>query len=128
MSIEASLTRDLHIRFIDARAITNEARIRCGIEGYPTREQQSIIQAEAIKIFQEKPETEKDMLRRMNYNLELIKSNHSGHSNGSSSKPTRRTTVGGSETQDESESSSSDSASTHSRKGWFQRRFSNDDL
>ena len=127
MSIEASLTRDLHIRFIDARAITNEARIRCGIEGYPTREQQSIIQAEAIKIFQEKPETEKDMLRRMNYNLELIKSNHSGHSNGSSSKPTRRT-VGGSETQDESESSSSDSASTHSRKGWFQRRFSNDDL
>lgn len=90
MSIEASLTRDLHIRFIDARAITNEARIRCGIEGYPTREQQGIIQAEAIKIFQEKPEMEKESLRRMNSNLEIIKSNHSCGESSTSSKSSRR--------------------------------------
>lgn len=119
MSIEASLTRDLNIRFIDAKEITNEARVRCGIQGYPTREQQRVIVSQALKIFEQKSEEEKACLRRMNADMELIIKGSRG--GGSRSIVTR------SDTPESLCSSDSLSAGgERSRKGWLQRRLSGD--
>ena len=39
LSVESLLTRELNLRFIDARMLVTEARITLGIEGYPDRDQ-----------------------------------------------------------------------------------------
>ena len=73
-SVESLLSRELDLRFIDARAITAEARVALGIEGYPSMDKGSEIREEAIRIFQNKAENEKEAMRRMNWELEALKS------------------------------------------------------
>lgn len=98
MSIEGALTRDLDIRFIDARMLALEAKVNLGVEGYHSPEQQEQIIEEALKIFAGRPdEVRKTMLER-NTNLEAAKkrersnsedtdlSEHSTHSATSSVK------------------------------------------
>jgi hypothetical protein len=74
MSVEAYLTRELDIRFIDARSMVNEAKISLGIQGYPTLKQNIQVQREAIKIFEEHPVNAKRGMRRRKVDLEIVKS------------------------------------------------------
>jgi hypothetical protein len=81
MSVEAYLTRELDIRFIDARSMVNEAKISLGIQGYPTLKENMQVQREAIKIFEEHSVSAKRRMRRRKVDLERVKS-----AGGSSSK------------------------------------------
>jgi hypothetical protein len=74
MSVEAYLTRELDIRFIDARSMVNEAKISLGIQGYPTLKENMQVQREAIKIFEEYPISAKRGMRRLKVDLERVKS------------------------------------------------------
>jgi hypothetical protein len=74
MSVEAYLTRELDIRFIDARSMVNEAKISLGIQGYPTLKQNMQVQREAIKIFEEHPISAKRGMKRLKADLERVKS------------------------------------------------------
>ena len=74
MSVEAYLTRELDIRFIDARSMVNEAKISLGIQGYPTLKQNMQVGREAIKIFEERPISAKRGMRRLKVDLEGVKS------------------------------------------------------
>ncbi len=78
--VESLLSRELDLRFIDARDIAAEARIVLGIEGYPNKDQAHIILDEAIRIFQTKSDKEQHRLRRMNMELEAIKLSASSQS------------------------------------------------
>ena len=80
MTVEAILTRELKIRFIDARALVTEAKLILGITGYAQKEQENELIAEAIKVFQAKPKAEQASLQQANDDLESIKSSH--HSQG----------------------------------------------
>ena len=73
-SVESLLTRDLDLRFIDARTFATEARVVLGIDGYPSSDQVYEVRDEAIRIFATKSEKEKQALRRMNWELEAAKS------------------------------------------------------
>jgi hypothetical protein len=77
MTIEAALTRELGIRFIDARCLANEARLREGIEGYPTEQQKALLLKTALVIFHEKSEDERFAMIQLNDDLESVKSSHS---------------------------------------------------
>ena len=72
-SIESMLTRQLDLRFIDARTLANEARIALGIEGYPSRDEIHRIVGEAVDIFQHKSLDEQQSMQRLHWNLEAIK-------------------------------------------------------
>eukprot|EP00339_Tiarina_fusa_P027815 CAMPEP_0117061620 /NCGR_PEP_ID=MMETSP0472-20121206/42898_1 /TAXON_ID=693140 ORGANISM="Tiarina fusus, Strain LIS" /NCGR_SAMPLE_ID=MMETSP0472 /ASSEMBLY_ACC=CAM_ASM_000603 /LENGTH=145 /DNA_ID=CAMNT_0004780367 /DNA_START=125 /DNA_END=560 /DNA_ORIENTATION=+ len=52
MTVEHSITRELNIRFIDARSIATQARINLGYYGYPNKDEEQIIREEACRIFQ----------------------------------------------------------------------------
>jgi hypothetical protein len=56
MTVEAVLTRELQIRFIDARALCNEAKLGLGVVGYPSAEQEVVLVEEAKMIFRARPE------------------------------------------------------------------------
>ena len=73
VSIESMLTRQLDLRFIDARTLATEARIALGIEGYPSQDDIDIIVAEAVNIFQQKSLDEQQSMQRLHWNLEAIK-------------------------------------------------------
>ena len=73
MTIEAALTRTLEIRFIDARAIANEAKLNLGISGYPSRDQQAMLVEEAIRIFEQWPDQLKEDMRRLRDHLDACK-------------------------------------------------------
>lgn len=73
LSLESILTRELDLRFIDARTIATEARLSLGIQGYPTQDQISDIRDEAIRIYRSKPMQEQRTLQEMNMELETIK-------------------------------------------------------
>mmetsp|Transcript_104213 Transcript_104213/g.156054 ORF Transcript_104213/g.156054 Transcript_104213/m.156054 type:complete len:193 (+) Transcript_104213:78-656(+) len=77
MTIEAALTRELGIRFIDARCLATEARLREGIDGYPTEQQKSRLLKTAFEIFDEKSEDERFAMKQLNDDLESVKSSHS---------------------------------------------------
>jgi hypothetical protein len=63
MTVEAVLTRDLEIRFIDARALCNEAKLGLGVVGYPSPEQEFLLVEEAKKIFRARSgETQSGMI------------------------------------------------------------------
>ena len=79
MSVEAFLTRELSIRFIDARELANEARVNLGLQGYPNKDQQRKIKSQAIKIFSSLSEEEKLAMHQMNETLDSIKSVNSGY-------------------------------------------------
>jgi ubiquinone biosynthesis protein UbiJ len=69
MSIEGFLTRELDIRFIDARSVVNEAKINTGITGYLTEEQALKVQKEAIEIFKGQSDEVKRTMRRLKEEL-----------------------------------------------------------
>jgi hypothetical protein len=77
MTIEAALTRELGIRFIDARCLATEARLREGVEGYPTEQQKVSLLRTALEIFREKSEDERYAMKQLNEDLESVKSSHS---------------------------------------------------
>jgi hypothetical protein len=72
-SIESMLTRQLDLRFIDARTLATEARIALGIEGYPSKDDIHTIVNEAVKIFQQKSLEEQRSMQELHWNLEAIK-------------------------------------------------------
>jgi hypothetical protein len=77
MTIEAALTRELGIRFIDARCLATEAKLREAIEGYPTEEQKAKLLQTAFVLFDEKSEDEQFAMKQLNDDLESVKSSHS---------------------------------------------------
>jgi hypothetical protein len=73
MTVESILTRELDIRFIDARHIATEAEISLGIHGYPSKDQERELREEAIKIFGQRPQETQNTMRRLSADLEAIK-------------------------------------------------------
>ena len=74
MTVEASLTRELDIRFIDARVLATEAKLNLGLTCYPGKAQERLITREAIRIFrEERPEQFKTILRQQKADLESAK-------------------------------------------------------
>lgn len=111
-SVEGYLTRELDIRFIDAREITNEAKMMLGIIGYPTKQEMVMVRKEAMQLFNKRSEEEKQSMRRLSTSLDAVKSMHSMSSHASS------------ECGDSSDTSSSVRSS--SKRGWLKRTFSSD--
>ena len=72
-SVESILTRELDLRFIDARNIVAEARLSLGIHGYPSKQEVFQLREEAIRIFHAKPVDEQRTMRRQNWDLEAVK-------------------------------------------------------
>lgn len=64
-TVESILSRELGLRFIDARYISNEAKVSLGIHGYPTSDQFHALREEAIRLYNEKPQEEKLTLRQL---------------------------------------------------------------
>jgi len=86
MTVESFLTRELDIRFIDARRIAAEARVSLGIHGYPSKDELRALRREAMRLFEERPENVKMALRELNNELEELKSCGSNHSRDSDSE------------------------------------------
>jgi hypothetical protein len=74
MTVESFLTRDLQVRFIDARNLATEAKLKLGITGYPSEEQTQPIIDEAISLFNAKPEEVKVVMRQLNASLKTVTS------------------------------------------------------
>jgi hypothetical protein len=74
MTVESFLTRDLQVRFIDARNLATEAKLNLGITGYPSEEQTQPIIDEAISLFNAKPEEVKVVMRQLNASLKTVTS------------------------------------------------------
>lgn len=72
-SVESILTRQLDLRFIDARMITAEAKLSLGIDGYPSQHQIRDLQDEAVRIFYTKSKEERATMKQLNFQLESIK-------------------------------------------------------
>jgi hypothetical protein len=73
MTVEAVLTRELNIRFIDARALCNEAKLGLEVVGYPSPEQEVLLVEEAKTIFQARPEEIQRAMKRLKSNLDAVK-------------------------------------------------------
>ncbi len=73
MSVESYLTRELDIRFIDARSIVNEAKVSLGIVGYPLEEQEKLLMDEAIKIYGGHNVDVQTHMRRLKGDLNAVK-------------------------------------------------------
>eukprot|EP00934_Nitzschia_sp_Nitz4_P006379 Nitzschia sp. Nitz4//scaffold83_size84149//705//959//NITZ4_005157-RA/size84149-processed-gene-0.83-mRNA-1//-1//CDS//3329558896//6369//frame0 len=78
-TIESILTRELNVRFIDARVISSEAKVALGIQGYPSAEQLPALHREAERIFYAKSVQERSSMQQMNMSFESMKqtSSHS---------------------------------------------------
>ena len=85
MSVEAILTRDLDIRFIDARAIMNEAKISLGIIGYYDKADEEKLVQTAKKIFDEQSDDVREAMQRLKAQLDSIKSAKLGQTRSSHS-------------------------------------------
>jgi hypothetical protein len=85
MTVEAILTRELEIRFIDARTLCNEAKLGLGIDGYPNPEQELSIVEETKMIFRARPEETQRAMRRLKTNLDAVKIPNGSMSSPSSS-------------------------------------------
>ena len=85
MSVESTLTRELNIRFIDARAIATEAKLNLGIDGYVSNEQMQLaVVNEATRIFeQEKSQTDRIAMQVINQRLNYAKKSKKSCSDGS---------------------------------------------
>ena len=73
MTIESILTRELELRFIDARALATEARVSLGIHGYPTQEEEQQVVAEAVSIFERRPSESRRAMQSLKYDLDAVK-------------------------------------------------------
>jgi hypothetical protein len=73
MTVEHELTRELDIRFIDARSIVNDAKVMLSIQGYTSKEDDVKIRHAALHIFDQQPESSKRTMRSMSAGLEAVK-------------------------------------------------------
>ena len=86
ISIESVLTRELGIRFIDARQLTAEAKINLNIHGYPNKFQQRLVIIEAINLFHERSPRTRIEMQELKDSLDAYKD--STHSNASGTSHT----------------------------------------
>lgn len=118
MSIESTLTRELDIRFIDARDLVNEAKMSLDIVGYPTKQQEKVLTKTAVDLFKSRPDRERQVLRRRSADLQAMKSGQ-----------LKRATSGSTESTADSEcpsemSSISGRKGDKENRGWLKRTFS----
>ena len=73
MSVESALSRQLDIRFIDARAIATEAKLQLGFDGYSGKDQVQNIIEESIRIFENRPKDQRDAMKLLNSRLNSVK-------------------------------------------------------
>ena len=73
MTVEAALTRELEIRFIDARALCNEAKLGLKVDGYPSAEQEVLLVEEAKTIFRARPEDTQRAMIKLKSDLDAVK-------------------------------------------------------
>ena len=73
MPIEAALTRELEIRFIDARNLVSEAKMKLGIIGYTCDTQEAELLQVATQLFHEQTDDKKSAMRRMKMSLDAVK-------------------------------------------------------
>lgn len=85
MTVESILTRQLNIRFIDARSLCNEAKLNLGIEGYYEEGQEDELIHEAIQIFSKRPTELKQTMRQLKCDLDAVKIPKGSMSNRSTS-------------------------------------------
>jgi hypothetical protein len=117
MTVEAILTRELEISFIDARTLCNEAKLSLGIDGYPSPEQELPLVEATNMIFRARPEETQRAMRRRKTNLDAVKI-----PNGSMSSR-RSSSCDGSESENMSSDFSISSSSSQKFKLWpFRRR------
>jgi hypothetical protein len=69
MSVESYLTRELGIRFIDARKLATEARVALSSHGYLNKLQEGSVIDEAMRAFNNQPTQAKDGLRQLSKDL-----------------------------------------------------------
>lgn len=65
-AIESFLTREFNIRFIAARLVVAEAKLSLGIHGFPTKNQETELREEAIRIFRMRSKKSQVSMRRTN--------------------------------------------------------------
>jgi hypothetical protein len=73
MTAEAVLTRELNIRFIDARALCNDAKLGLGVVGYPSPEQEVVLVEEAKMIFRARPEETQRAMITLKSNFDAVR-------------------------------------------------------
>jgi hypothetical protein len=115
MNIEATLTRKLNIRFIDARIIANEAKLKLGVDGYPcTKSQEEALIAEAMYIFDEQPKKVRDSLVVLKSDLDSLKLPIDSLSSAAST-----VAMGGSSSSDDTNSTFTSPTSSSKQQGRF---------
>jgi zona occludens toxin (predicted ATPase) len=73
MPVEVYLTRQLNIRFIDARTLCIEAKLSLGVDGYYAQNKEQMLIDEAIRIYGKRPNEEQQAMRRLKTDLDAIK-------------------------------------------------------
>jgi hypothetical protein len=74
-TVEKYLSNRFGLTFLDARRITNEAKISLQIEGYPNPEQVEDIRNAAVQIFRLQPSDVQDTMMLSRRNLDTVKRN-----------------------------------------------------
>jgi phosphoribosylformylglycinamidine (FGAM) synthase-like amidotransferase family enzyme len=118
--MEGHLSRQLDIRFIDARELVNEAKLALGITGYASKDQEPLVMQHALHMFENLPKTEQEKMHQMNGTLMTIKSIHSQNSSISGMM------MHGAEDTTDCSVASHCTRKSGSRKGWLRRTFSID--
>ena len=94
MTIESFLTRELNVRFIDARNLATEAKLNLGYHDYPSKSQKLEIQEEACRIFSERlSDSERSHLREQSNELKNTKNLMLFHGSGNISKSGSNTSL-----------------------------------
>jgi hypothetical protein len=74
MTIEAALTREFGITFIDARSLATEAKLSLNITGYPSKQEREDLIKEAARIHEKRPENVRKACQNRRMLLESVKS------------------------------------------------------
>ena len=73
MPAETLLTRTLGITFLDARILTNGAKLNLGIDGYPSEHEEERLIKEAIRLYESSSAEDKQMLKQAKGDLDSVK-------------------------------------------------------
>jgi hypothetical protein len=74
MTIEAALTCQFGITFIDARALATEAKLNLKITGYPSKKEREDLIKEASRIYGKQPGNVRKACQQRRMSLESVKS------------------------------------------------------
>eukprot|EP00934_Nitzschia_sp_Nitz4_P008940 Nitzschia sp. Nitz4//scaffold130_size63480//31325//31717//NITZ4_006249-RA/size63480-processed-gene-0.17-mRNA-1//1//CDS//3329535189//8930//frame0 len=80
MTIESTLSRELDIRFIDAKRLVNEAKVSLNMCGYVEKEHWHMIQAEASRLFSQQTVSDQSFMHKAHWELESIKATEGSYS------------------------------------------------